>query len=450
MLSSFEILVVEDNDIVRETLELLFKKSGYGASAVESGPRALELMKQRYFDLVVTDYLMEPIDGIELTREIKKNWPATDVLMITAYGTIPKGVEAMQSGAADYITKPFQNSELLARISRLKETRGIEEQRRIMQGEIRNVAEFDAIIGCSDEIMQVLSLVLRVAPTNSPVLISGESGTGKELIAQAIHVRSNRSQGPFITVNCGGISESLQESELFGHVKGAFTGAVSDKMGLLEAAHGGTLFLDEIAELTASAQVAMLRFLQNNEIRKVGDHTIRTADVRLIAATNKDLQQQTKRGRFREDLFYRINVFPISAPPLRQRKEDIPLLINHFLNLHGKLTTERSVTKISKRALAMLMNYHWPGNIRELENVVRRAISLSDVDEITPTVLPDEICDREKNSALEPARGNGKLAEIEMAVILKTLEEMKGNRKKTAERLGISTTTLWRKLKRRS
>ncbi|HEX9653589.1 MAG TPA: sigma-54 dependent transcriptional regulator [bacterium] len=447
MLSAFEILVVEDNDIVRETLHLLLKKAGFGANAVEDGPRALALMKQHYFDLVITDYMMDPMDGIELTREIKKNWPATDVLMITAYGTIPRGVEAMQSGANDYITKPFHNAELLSRIDRLREKRASEQQRKVVKSEIRQIAEFDAIVGESDGLIQVLSLVERVAHTNSTVLIYGESGTGKELIAQAIHHLSSRKRGPFLTVNCATITQTLQESELFGHVKGAFTGAIADKMGLLESANGGTLLLDEIAELAPSTQAALLRFLQNSEIRKVGDPVVRNADVRLIAATNKRLSDEVSNARFREDLFYRINVFPLSVPPLRERKEDIPLLARHFLGRYGSLYRDRAVTKVSKRAMNMLMNHDWPGNIRELENVLQRAIALSDSDEIGPQVLPVEVGDR-GGPAAESHRGrNGKLAEVELEIILKTLKEMNGNRKKTAERLGISTTTLWRKLK---
>lgn len=445
MVSTFEILVVEDNEIVRETLHLLLKKAGYGAQAVASAPHALELMKQRYFDLVITDYMMEPIDGLQLTREIKKNWPATDVLMITAYGSIPGGIEAMQSGAYDYITKPFHNSELLARIEKLREKRGVEHRRKIVSAELRKFPEFDSIVGNSHALMEVLSLVQRAASIHSTVLIYGESGTGKELIAHAIHDLSHRKRGPFVTVNCGAITESLQESELFGHVKGAFTDAKSDKAGMLETADGGMLFLDEVAELAPSTQAALLRFLQNSEIRRVGDCDTRHTDVRIITATNKDLKSEVDSGRFREDLFYRLNIFPIAVPPLRDRKEDIPLLVNHFLLKYGVLSEERRVTKISKRALAMLMNYDWPGNIRELENVVQRAIALSDCDEVRPEVIPFEVCHRSHNGG--HTYRDGKLADIQMEVILKTLHEMKGNRRKTAERLGISTTTLWRKLK---
>jgi DNA-binding NtrC family response regulator len=443
MLSSFEILVVEDNDIVRETLHLLLKKAGFGARAVESGPRALEMLSQRYFDLVITDYMMEPIDGLQLTREIKKQWPATDVLMITAYGTIPGGVEAMQSGAYDYITKPFQNSDLLSRVAQLREKRGIEQQRRTLKQEIRSIAEFDSIVGTSDNIIQALSLVYRVAPTHSSALVYGESGTGKELIARAIHARSSRKDKIFVTLNCGAITQSLQESELFGHAKGSFTGAIGEKIGLLQAADGGTLFLDEISELALSTQAALLRFLQNSEIRRVGDHQTRKVNVRLIFATNKNLLEEVRNEKFREDLFYRINVFPIPLPPLRARKEDIPSLVQHFLEKYGAVSDQINVTKISNRAMAMLMNYDWPGNIRELENVMQRSIMLSDSEEIVPKVIPVEVHDR---SAHDNHR-NGKLAAAEMELILATLKQNKGNRKKTAEQLGISTTTLWRRLK---
>lgn len=446
MLSSLDILVVEDNQQMRKAISMLLQKIGYSVQAVESGQQALQTLRENYFDLVITDYKMKPIDGMQLLTEIKKNWPATEVIMITAFGTISRGVQAIKMGAFDYLTKPFDNRQLLNLIDRLVEKRSKKESEERLISEIRQHSEFDPIIGQSQQILKIMALISRVAHTDTTVLISGKSGTGKELIAQAIHARSARKNHPFVVINCGAIAENLQESEFFGHVKGAFTGADTTHKGLFEIGDGGTVFLDEIAEMTLSTQVKVLRFLQNNEIRKIGESFPKLVDVRLIAATNKNLEEEVKLGKFREDLFYRINVVPITVPTLRQRKEDVPILVAHFIGKYGGINGH-SVKKVSKRAISMLTNYDWPGNVRELENVIQRAITFAETDEITPDLLPDTIRKRGEGIHSNASGDNGKLSEIEKNIILETLERMGGNRRKTAEALGISKATLWRKLK---
>ncbi|MFQ5636829.1 MAG: sigma-54-dependent transcriptional regulator [bacterium] len=444
-LADLEILVVDDNEQVRNAVSLLLQKSGYSVRSVESGPKALETLNTRYYDLVITDYKMKPMDGMQLLIEIKQNWPATEVMMITAYGSISKGVQAIKRGAFDYITKPFEDQQLLDLITRLVDVRSKKQKRETLAHEIRQHSEFDPIIGHSPKILQIMNVITRVARSDTTVLIIGESGTGKELIAQAIHARSKRKANPFVAINCGAIPEGLQESELFGHVKGAFTGADAIHKGLFEVGDKGTVFLDEIAEMAPSMQVKLLRFLQDNEFRRVGQNFSQKVNIRLIAATNKNLEEEVKAGNFRADLFYRINVVPILVPSLQERKEDIPAFVEHFIRKYGGLNGQR-VRKVSKRALAMLINYSWPGNVRELENVIQRAVTFADSDEITPEVLPDEIRIR-KPDRTTSHQYEGKLSDIEKVAILETLQEMQGNKRKTAEKLGISKATLWRKLK---
>jgi len=438
-----QVLLVEDHEALRKTILELLQRAGYACVAVDNGIDALQELKRRYFDLVLTDYKMEPIDGIELLARVKKQWPATEVIIITAFGTISKGVEAMKLGAYDYITKPFDHDELLEKLSWLEESHATDRNAQAFQS-LRAREEFSAIVGQSDRMVATLATVARIAPTEATVIIYGESGTGKELIAQSIHAMSRRRSAPFVTINCGTIAENLQESELFGHAKGAFTDAKSEKKGLLEMAHGGTVFLDEIAETSITTQVKLLRFLQEKEIRRVGDNTTRAVDVRMVAATNKDLKELVAQGRFRDDLFYRLNVISVEVPPLRERKEDIPLLIEHFINKYAHINC-KPVKKVSRRASAMLVNYDWPGNVRELENVIHRAVALSDAEEITPDLLAREIGLTSPSESVHS--GTTKLADIETEVILKTLKRLNGSKKDTARELGISKTTLWRKLK---
>jgi len=445
-LSSLEILIVEDNGNVRNAITSLLRKYGYSVEAVADGGSALDRLHQRFFDIVVSDYRMGDIDGIQLLRQIKEQWPATEVVIITAFGTIARGVEAIKLGAFDYMTKPFDPDELLRIVARFVEEKKDGDRIKHLSSEVRKQAEFDPIIGKSDKIMALMDIVTRIAAKESTILIYGESGTGKELIAKSIHALSLRNHKPFIPINCGAIPENLQESELFGHVRGAFTSANFEKKGLFEVAHGGTIFLDEIAEMSLSTQVTLLRCLQENEIRRIGESFTREVDVRVIVATNKNLVEEVRAGRFREDLYYRVNVIPLNLPPLRERKEDIPLLVEHFMEKYREKNNS-PVKKISRRTKSMLMNYDWPGNVRELENAIHRGVALGTTAELTPDLVPVEIKGRPQAPGKKEVRRVGNLAQIEREVIGETLARMDGNKKKTAEALGISKATLWRKLK---
>ena len=442
--TSFRILVVEDNDLLRRSIHELLIRNKYLAISVESAAAALELLGMQRFDLVISDYKMAGMNGIELLRKIKQAWPGTEVIIITAYGTIPKGVEAIKLGAFDYLTKPFSNEELISQITALEDQRNDVAVRQNLESKMRQMPEFDAIVGRSEKIIETMVIISKIAKSDATVLIYGESGTGKELVAKSIHALSNRNKCPFVDINCGAIPENLQESELFGHKKGAFTNAHFDKVGLMEMANDGSVFLDEIAETSQSTQVKLLRFLQEKEIRRVGDNHVRKVDVRMIVATNKNLTKEVENGNFREDLYYRLNVIPIRVPPLRERKKDIPILVEHFLKKSSGIQNNK-VKRLSRRTCSMLLNYHWPGNVRELENVIYRAMALAESTEITPDLLPEEIRSGRERSRLNASAP--KLVEIESEVILKTLKRMNGHRKRTAMELGISKTTLWRKLK---
>ncbi len=442
---SLDILVVEDIDSVRKAITHLLAHAGYNVAEAKNGEEALHRLQGHYFDLVISDYKMEHINGIELLCRIRRNWPATAVIIITGYGTIAQGVEVMKLGAFDYITKPFDNEGLLLLVSSFVERRKAGQKVSAMSDKVRSLAEFDTIIGKSNRLYAIMQMVAQVAPKESTCMILGESGTGKELIAKSIHYLSGRKEKPFIAINCSAIPETLLESELFGYARGAFTGANEEKEGLLESANGGTVFLDEISDMPLAMQVKLLRCLQEFKIRRIGESFERKVTFRLIAASNKNLTEEIKSGRFRQDLFYRINVIPIEMPALRQRKEDIPLLVDHFVSKYNK-NNHSEIKSVSKRSLSMLMNYDWPGNIRELENVIERSVALENCEEITPELLPLEIRDRPDFIELSKSARKLSLAEIEQEVILETLKRMDGSKKQTARELGISKTTLWRKL----
>jgi DNA-binding NtrC family response regulator len=355
----------------------------------------------------------------------------------------------MKLGAYDYIQKPFDKDEFLMLVNKALERKNLINEVEQLQNELREKYRFENIIGNSNPMMKVLSMVSKVAKTDSTVLISGESGTGKELVAKATHLNSRRKNRSFITINCGALPENLQESELFGHVRGAFTGAIKDKRGLFQEANGGTLFLDEVGETALSTQVKILRFLQDGEIRRVGENEPLNVDVRLIAATNKDLKREIEEGTFREDLYYRLNVIPIHLPALRERRDDIPLLVNHFLKIYAERTKKNNPT-VSPEAMNILMQYNWPGNVRELENVIERGLILAAKNAIQPEDLPATLIESEQvqNTDLEVIVGGEQtLEELEKKHILSTLERVAWNQKKASDILGISTTTLWRKLK---
>lgn len=442
----FDILLVEDLQNPRKALSILLKNEGYTVDEAQDGQKALDKLKNQFFDLVITDLKMEPVDGMQVLKEVKNRYPTTEVIVITAYGTIENGVEAMKLGAYDYITKPFNNEEFLLLVKRALEKISATQKVRYLQQELNEKYKFENIIGNSRPMIQVLKLVTQVASTDSTVLISGESGTGKELIAKAIHVNSLRRDKPLIPINCGSLPTEILESELFGHVKGSFTGAIRDKRGLLQEADGGTIFLDEVAEIAPQTQVKLLRFLQEGEIRRVGDNRSININVRIIAATNSDLEDKVEKDQFREDLFYRLNVIPIRVPALRERKDDIPLLAEHFLHKYSKKLNKK-VLSISATAMSILANYQWPGNVRELENFIERVVTLNNKQIIDAEDLSFCFLKNHNKNRLNRRTKGLTLSEMEKSLILETLETHFGNQKLTAQMLGISTTTLWRKLR---
>jgi DNA-binding NtrC family response regulator len=442
-----DILLVDDEKSVRSTLAILLQKTGYRVEESAAGGEAIDKLTNRFYDLVITDLKMEPVDGIEVLKRCKEINPSTEVVVMTAYSTVESGVEAIKLGAYDYIQKPFEKDEFLIIVEKALERKTLLTEVEHLQNELKEKYRFENIVGSSKEMFDVLSLVSKVSKTDSTILVSGESGTGKELIAKAIHVNSRRKHRAFVTINCGAIPENLQESELFGHVRGAFTGAIRDKRGLFQEADGGTLFLDEIGETALSTQVKLLRFLQDGEIRRVGDNEPIYADVRLIAATNKELSKLIEEAKFREDLYYRLNVIPIHIPPIRKRKDDIPLLANHFLKKYVD-KEKKNIVSISPEAMKILTGYQWPGNVRELENVMERAVILTGKNTILPEDFPLTVRESHKRTQeAEVETEETTLEEIEKRHILKTLEKASWNQKQASEILGISTTTLWRKLK---
>ncbi len=375
-MSSGTILVVDDDPVILKSAEKVLSSGPYEVDTCLNGFEALKRLEEKPYDLVLTDLRMPEMDGLELLKKIKTDFPGTEVIIITGFGTIRSAVEALKYGAYDYIEKPFTPEHLLNTVAGcLDKKRLVHENVRLLR-EVQGLYRLENIIGTSQAMQRVFSLIAQVAPTNSTVLITGESGTGKELVAKAIHYNSLRKNGPFIVVDCCTIPEHLIEAELFGHAKGAFTGALQARKGLLELSHTGTIFFDEIGNISLSTQAKLLRLLQEREFRPIGSNRVISVDVRFIAATNKDLLSLVKEGRFREDFFYRLNVFPIRLPPLRERKEDIPLLAYHFLKKFSK-ETGLEVTRISVEAMRLLLSHEWPGNVRELENVIHRAVILA-------------------------------------------------------------------------
>jgi two-component system, NtrC family, response regulator AtoC len=442
------VLVVDDQAAIRESMVITFRREGYSVASAESGEEAIELLLRKPFDLVVTDLRLTGINGIEVLKQSKELFPDTEVVVMTAYGTIEGAVEAIKAGAYDYLTKPFQPEELTLVSQRALERRGLTQRVRLLEEAVRGRHPFEDIVCASSAMSDVLKMIDQVARLDSTVLITGDSGTGKELAARALHGLSPRKDKPLVIVNCGAIPENLQESELFGHTKGSFTGAHIDKRGLFEEAHGGTAFLDEVGELTPMAQVKMLRFLQNGEVRRVGTTTSRNLDVRIIAATNRDLEKSVKDGGFREDLYYRLNVIPIKLPSLRERREDIPPLAQHFVRRIADRMGASQPLAISPRAMELLMKQPWRGNVRELENIMERAAALDRDGIIGMDDLPFGDAQRSEDRIIERARrGALTLAELEKEYILEVLAECNSSRKNTASRLGITTATLWRKLK---
>jgi len=439
-----KILVVDDEAPVRDMIRKgLSQMGGLSAEAAQTGSEALQKIEKDVFDLVLTDLKMPEMDGIQLLRTIKGTRPEVMVILMTAYGTIETAVEAMRIGATDYVTKPIDLNDLLIRISKAQKESLLLRENRLLRMEVRKRFEFSNIIGKSKKMQEIFSLIEKVALGNSTVIIYGGSGTGKELVAKAIHYNSPRADRPFIPFNCGAIPETLVESELFGHTKGAFTGAVQAKKGLFEEADGGTLFLDEISTILPSVQVKLLRVLQEKEVMKVGSTERTKIDVRMIAATNENLEENMRKGKFREDLFYRLHVFPIFLPDLKNRKEDIPLLAYHFLDSFSK-EVKKEIKGISKEAIKLLLEYHWPGNVRELENAIERAVIMTDQDYLAPKDFPKDLTEGFSEMIKRGVKDRKSLDDIKSEYIREILKEVGGNKRIASEILKVNPRTLYR------
>jgi two-component system NtrC family response regulator len=438
------ILVVDDDESLRWVTQAQLQQSGYDVSAAANGNDALKIIEQALPDLVITDLKMPGMSGLELLRKIRADYPEILVIMVTAFGTVENAVEAMKAGAYDYITKPVNIDELRLIVSRGLEHLDLREEVRLLRSTLDQKYGFENILGRSKSLLYVLDMASRAAQATSTVLIRGETGTGKELVAKAIHFNSRRKNRPFVTINCGAIPKDLLESELFGHLKGSFTGALADKRGKVELADGGTLFLDEIGELPLELQVKLLRLIQQGEIEKVGAAGVTTIDVRIIAATHRNLQAMVEDGEFREDLYYRLAVIPLELPPLRERADDIPELVQHFF-VQAKEKQARPELVLPSRLLPYFSGYTWPGNIRELENVIERIVVLARGEEIIPNDLPDFL--RRERPAVEvlhldlPPHGIS-LEAVEKELIMRALEKFDGNQTRAAEYLDISRKTL--------
>jgi two-component system response regulator HydG len=440
-----DILIVDDEPAARTTLALLLRKRGHRVVQAEGAKAAAKALTETAFDLVVTDLRMPDGDGLEVLRTTKAHYSDAVVILLTAYAGWESAKEAMRLGAFDYFEKGKEPDEFLHRVDKALEEKGLRRENENLRRQVRERYSLPGIIAHSKEMQQVLELVMRVAPTDATVLIQGESGTGKEVIAKAIHHASRYANGPFIAVNCGALPEPLLESEIFGHVKGAFTGATGHKRGLFEEAHDGTFFLDEIGDMPLTLQVKFLRALQEGEVRRVGSNQPTTANVRVLAATNRNLAQLMQRGQFREDLYYRLNVIPIVLPPLRERREDIPTLAEHFLGRFGQ--KQGRPLRLAAAAVERLLRYAWPGNVRELENAMEHTAILARNDTIGPDELPPHIAAGARLGPAPILPQEQTLAEVEKSHILQTLERHSWNHSRAAEALGIGRTSLWRKLK---
>ena len=440
----FTILIIDDEKNIREGLGAAFEMEGYEVRLAANGKEGLDLIAKGDIDLVITDLRMDGISGEEVLRRVTTETPGIPVIVLTGHGSIDAAVDAMRNGAYDFLTKPLNLDRLSMLVKRALERRELSLQHTQLKAEVSSAHTLDNMIGKSGEMQKVFTLIKKVAPTKASVLITGESGVGKELVADAIHNLSPRSAHEMIRVHCAALSETLLESELFGHEKGAYTGAEKMQKGRFELAHESTIFLDEIGEVNASVQVKLLRVLQDHKIMRVGGEKTIDIDVRVIAATNRDMEKEVKEGRFREDLYYRLNVVHIAVPPLRERRDDIPLLLNAFLKEYAK-ENGKNITGINNRARALLYKYDWPGNIRELRNCIESAVVMCGGNEITPEDLPPTVSASIAAPSITIPVGTT-LDDAEKAIICENLAANKGNKSKTADILGIGRKTLHRKL----
>jgi two-component system response regulator PilR (NtrC family) len=447
------ILVIDDEEVMRDVLHALLAQAGYRVTLAADGPQGLALARQHTFDAAIVDVMLPEMGGLEVLDELRRIDPELVVLMITAFASVETAIQAMKSGAFDYVTKPFKHEEVLHILRNGLNQRRLQDENRQLRTALRDQARFTEIVGKSPRMQQVFGLISQAAPSRSTILVVGESGTGKELVAKAIHANSPRADKPFIVVNSGSLPHDLLESNLFGHVKGAFTGAVYAKKGLFELADKGTLFFDEIGNIPLETQAKLLRVMQEREFMRLGGVDIIKVDVRIVAATNVDLRRAVEEGRFREDLFYRLNVIAIQLPPLRQRKEDIPALVTHFVEKYAR-ENEKPVTGVTPEALQALLDYDWPGNVRELENVIERGVVLTTTSKIGRELIPDHVRSAPSFHVPHmtvPPEGislRDVIANFEKRLIESTLESTAGVQKEAARLLGLKPTTLNEMIKR--
>ncbi len=442
------ILVIDDEDSMCNFMEIMLAKEGYNVRTTTRGPEAVGLLKDQHYDVVIADLNMPEMSGIDVLKEVKGFKRDQEFIVMTAYASVDTAIEAMKQGAADYITKPFKVDEIKLVIEKTINRRKLTQENHDLKRQLQGDNSFDKFIGSSEVVVKLKKLAKRVAGSDSTVLIRGESGTGKDLIAKAIHHHSPRCGGPFVTINCAALPESLLESELFGHKKGSFTGAFKDKDGLFQVASGGTFFLDEVGNTSLSIQVKLLRVLEDKRITPVGDTKPVDVDVRLIAATNSDLEEEVKSGRFRADLFYRLNVIPVHIPPLRERVEDIPLLVDSFMAKFAA-RTKSNARSVSAPAMKLLTSYRWPGNVRELENTIERAILMNRSETLDVQDLPEKLSQAEPVALVtDTAPVTPTLEFIERAYIQFVMSQTRGKKAEAAKILGIDSSTLYRKLER--
>jgi two-component system, NtrC family, response regulator AtoC len=444
-----KILVVDDEIDARELMQELFESKGYLSDTAKHGLDALNKIRESEPDIVISDIRMPEMDGMQLLEILCKNYSHIPVMMVTAHGTIETAVEAMKMGAKDYILKPLSLDEILIKVENIAQMRNLVRENEYLRKKLESRFDFKNIIGKSEKITALFKMIRDIAPTNTTVLIQGENGTGKELIANAIHFNSPNVKKPFIKLNCGVLAESLLESELFGHVKGAFTGAIKDKIGRFEMANGGTLFMDEIGDITPNMQVKLLRVLQEGEFERVGGIETLKVDVRIVAATNKNLEEEIKQNKFRQDLYYRLNVIPIHVPALRERQDDIKLLVEHFLAKFNAIYN-KNISPLNEKIMQVLEGYEWPGNIRELENVIERAVVLNKSNKLVLDDFPEKIYGRQKTT-VEFSEEDGltqAVSEYERTLLISELKKNNGNKLQTASKLKINRGTFMSKLKK--
>lgn len=451
------ILVVDDSPAVLNGIAEILQSNGYTVDTAPDGAIAIDKINDKFYDIILTDLAMPKKDGMELLKYITENSPESMCIIITGYGTIKNAVEAIRLGAFDYLTKPVKSEEIKVGIERALDYRNLKRENTTLKKQLTTRYAYENIVGDSEKICEVFRLIDKVAQTDSTVLITGDSGTGKELIAHAIHYQSDRRDKPFIPVNCGAIPEELLESELFGHEKGAFTHAIRTRIGRFELAHNGTIFLDEIGDMSPNLQVKILRILQGHQFERIGGTKTIKTDIRVIAATNKNLEEAVEAGRFREDLYYRLNVIPIHVPPLRERAGDIPLLVHHFLEKFNK-SKKKNIKSISKEVMQCFMSYAWPGNVRELENMIERLIILANDDKITVRDLPERLLAHRKKDTAQPQQHNAlpeeglylhaAVNEFERNLILQALDRAGWVKNKAAQLLNLNRTTLIEKMKK--